>query len=172
MEMGESLVAAYFKYVCNVRLVVHNTPLDQEQGEIDLIAIDPIPESETVHLCEVATHLDGLNYGGYQASLQKFRDKMERAEQFARSHFRAWRHQLWFWSPIVPKGLTDQLLALEQEWNTSATRSARLTVVVNERYAEHIRRLQARSSMDSRTTDEPAYRLLQILSRVGLFKGA
>lgn len=75
--MEESLVPAYFKYVRGVRMVVHNTPFDQGQGEIDLIAIDPATQPPTVHFCEVATHIDGLRFYGDKAIIQSRRGQIE-----------------------------------------------------------------------------------------------
>lgn len=105
MEMGESLVASYFKYVEGIRMVVHNAPFDQGQGELDLIAVDP--KGRRVFFCEVTTHILGALYGNGSAdTVAKMRDKLRRARSFAASQFPNWAHESMYWSLVVPKWLT------------------------------------------------------------------
>lgn len=162
MEMGESLVASYFKYVEGIRMVVHNAPFDQGQGELDLIVIDP--QGLRVFICEVVTHIEGMLYGnGSQDTITKVRDKLNRARQFAASQFNGWQCELMVWSPVVPKGLASKLLDLEAELVGQQTP---VTMVINGRFTERIERLRLVARNNSSATDEPAFRMMQILERL------
>ncbi|MDF2627283.1 MAG: hypothetical protein K0R39_1114 [Symbiobacteriaceae bacterium] len=162
MEMGESLVAAYFKYVEGIRMVVHNAQFDQGQGEMDLIVIDP--KQHRVFFCEVTTHIVGMLYGsGNDETVAKVRDKLARAREFAATQFEGWAYELQVWAPVVSKGLAGKLLDLEMELNGQGMKA---TMVINKRYAERVDQLQAVAKVNSSATDEPAFRMLQILARL------
>lgn len=64
------------------------------------------------------------------------------------------------WSPKVSKKLAAMLLELEQE------RGPGLRVVMNERYTNRIQQLEEKARQKSSATDEPAFRMLQIMSRL------
>jgi hypothetical protein len=91
------------------------------------------------------------------------RDKLDRAQQFAQTQFPDWTHERMLWSPVVPKGLADKLLALETE--LTHQRSP-VTIIVNGRFTERVEELKQVARMDSSLTDEPAFRMLQILERL------
>lgn len=162
MEMGESLVSAYFKYVEGIRMVVHNAPFDQGQGEMDLIAIDPI--ARRVILCEVTTHIDGMLYGGgYDDTRDKVRDKLERAKRYATTHFPDWKHEFQQWAPVVRPTMAAKLTELEEELRK---KGMDVSMVMNGRYAERVSELQDLAAKTVSATDEPAFRLLQILQHL------
>jgi Holliday junction resolvase-like predicted endonuclease len=161
MEMGESLVSAYFKYVEGLRLVVHNAPFHQGQGELDLIAIDP--KNRRACFSEVTTHILGMLYTGNDQTVTKVRDKLKRAHAYALSQFPGWQHEFMQWSPVVPKGLALKLLQLEAELRGEGLT---VTMIINERFTDRVKVLQAKAATNSSATDEPAFRLLQILGRL------
>jgi len=162
MEMGESLVAAYLKYVERIPIVAHNVRFHQGQGEIDLIAIDP--SAGRVIVCEVATHIDGMLYGaGYETTRDKVRDKLLRGRAYARDHFRGWQHEFQQWAPVVRPKLAAMLLHLEEELRTQGMN---VSMVINGRYAERVDELRRVAAQTVSATDEPAFRLLQILEHL------
>jgi Holliday junction resolvase-like predicted endonuclease len=162
LEIGESLVSAYFKYVEGKRLVIHNVPFDQGQGEIDLIVVDPLVRRSI--FCEVTTHLEGMLYGdGNQTTATIVRKKLERCRAFANSQFPGWTHEYQIWSPRVPSGLVGMLEGLCKDLSDDGLSVA---MVINEVYSARVDQVRAKAAKEGGQTDEPAFRMLQILARL------
>lgn len=61
MDIGESIVGAYMRYIRECEVVVYNTFLRGQQGELDVVALKTgVPRR--VWLCEVTTHIGGMLY--------------------------------------------------------------------------------------------------------------
>src|SRR5262245_13331448 len=119
-DIGELVAGAYLECIeqCDIVHYNYRPPGTGLKGmaEIDVLGLHF--ERQTVLMCEVATHLRGLNYGsGNAVTVQKIRDKLDRNMNCARyfeSTFPIVRHMLW--SPNVPTGaLTKQLADLGME---------------------------------------------------------
>jgi hypothetical protein len=161
LDIGESLVGSYLRYVegCDF---VHYQTYGEGQGEIDVIGMRL--SDRRVWLCEVAIHLGGLEYGtGYAGSRDKVRQKIDRAEALAGRLFDDQQTTFEFWSLRVPPGLASLLQELEDDYSG---RGLDVAFVVNERFTERIEALQHKARADVRSTAEPAYRLLQIISHL------
>jgi hypothetical protein len=66
--------------------------------------------------------------------------------------------------PTVSEGrLTAAIAAVEMEWRA---RGRALEFVVNTEYTTRMRKLARHAAKNSSTTNEPAYRLLQVLTRL------
>lgn len=63
----------------------------------------------------------------------------------------------------MPSGLVTQLEDLEQHFSTQ---ELDVTFVINERYTERIKELVEHARKSPKATGEPAYRLLQVLTRL------
>lgn len=162
-DIGESLVGSYLRYIVGCEVVVYNTHTPEVQGEIDVIGLKT-GEPRTVWLCEAITHIRGTLYsGGYAGTVQKIREKVQRARDFANVTFPGETHRYEIWSPVVPSGVVTLFSDLEQEYNTT---ELDLQFVVNERYAERAQELIDHAKRSTKATSEPAYRLLQILAKV------
>ena len=77
-EMGELVVGAYLKEVLGCDFVDYNVrpPGGGLAGQHELDVLGLHFGDGIAFLCEVATHLDGLNYGsGNQDTLQRIADK-------------------------------------------------------------------------------------------------
>lgn len=63
MDIGESLVGAYRHYVDGCTIVLYNSFLTGQQGEVDVVAVKPgqAGAARAVYLCEVTTLITGLN---------------------------------------------------------------------------------------------------------------
>jgi hypothetical protein len=113
-------------------------------NEFDVVGYDF--DGDRVFLCEVTTHIRGLNYGSYQSTVQKVRDKFERQRAYARARlgrFKSISYQLW--SPYVPTGfLTENLAAIEG-----------LELVVNAAYRTKIETLRTRAETDKHEHGQP-----------------
>lgn len=161
LDIGESLVGSYLRYIENCDFVHYET-YDEGQGELDVLGMR-IPDKR-VWLCEVAIHLDGLEYGkGYEGSRDKVQQKIDRAEVLAQRLFSEQQATYEFWTPRVPKGLAAMLTELEQSYTA---RGLDVSMVMNERFTDRINVLRERAARNMKATAEPAYRLLQILAHL------
>lgn len=154
-DMGESLVGAYMRQVRGCHTVAYNTFLPRAQGELDVIAVSAGDDREVrVWLAEVAVHLEGLNYGGYERTAGKVRTKVAAALDYAGEIYPQAECAVEFWSPVVPAGLV-KLLA-----------DCGATLVVNDTFTDRLQQLIDEARSTTKTTGEPAFRLLQILTHV------
>lgn len=161
LDIGESLVGSYLRYVEGCDFVVYETR-GAGQGEIDVIGMRL--QDRKVWLCEVAIHLAGLEYGsGYAGSRDKVRQKLDRAEELAKKLFSGQEITYAFWSLRVPKGLAAMLEELTHEYEA---RGLNVEFVINERFTAQISKLRKAAAADVKATSEPAYRLLQVLEHL------
>lgn len=122
-EIGETLVAAWYRYIDGLELVVEGVRL-RDQG-VDVLAVG----TGRAVACEVATHILGLDYGGYAKTATKVADKVLRARAFLEATFPTFpEHERLaaFWTPRVPSGLTTLLSAIGgwRSWPTTSTPAA------------------------------------------------
>jgi Holliday junction resolvase-like predicted endonuclease len=162
-DIGESLVGAYLRYIEGCDLVVHNTQLSKEQGEIDVLGLKLGTDAKVI-FAEVTTHVLGMQYGSYDSTVKKVVDKIQRARDYAKDMFPEERPRYEIWSPVVPKGkLTDEFEALEAKYSDQ---DLNVCFVINEIYTSRVRELVERAKHNPKATSDPAYRLLQILVRL------
>jgi hypothetical protein len=159
LDMGESLVGAYLRYGVNCDFVVYGTQTEK-QGEIDVIGFQV--EQRCVWMCEVATHLDGLQYGsgGAPATLAKIRQKVERAVAFGNRMFSDQERRFEWWSPRVGPTLATGLEEVAAELSSPDTT---VDFVINEEYADRVALLVEKARKGTKPTPEPFFRSLQIL---------
>ena len=157
-EMGEYLVGAYLKVILGCGFIDYNVRHPggglKGLGEIDVIGIDF--KKKAIYLCEVTTHIRGLQYGAPLETIRRLKYKYKRLKVYSREHFGNFREIYMFWSPYVPEGkITRELEKLKK-----------LELIINQKYADCIETL--RKEARKRTNDEgnPAFRLLQILEHV------
>ena len=163
-DPGESLVGSYLHYIVGCQLVLHNTFTPEEQGELDVIGVQLSGSERVVWFCEVTTHIQGLNYGGFESTVTKVRDKIRRAKAFADVTFPNDSHRYEIWSPVVPVGrLTEAFGRLESEFSDN---ELDVKFIINERYSQRVQELVEHARGNPSATSEPAYRLLQILTRL------
>lgn len=162
-DIGENLVGSYLRYIEQCDFVVHNTQLDDEQGEIDVVGMKLGKKPEVI-FCEVTTHILGMQYGSHDSTVAKVTDKIKRARKFAENMFPNERPRYEIWSPVVPKGkLTAQFADLEQAYTDE---DLDVHFVINDEYAHRIQQLIDHARGNTKTTSDPAYRMLQILTRL------
>jgi hypothetical protein len=155
--MGEYLVGSYLRLVEGCDFVDYNvrTPGGGLQGlnELDVLGLDF--DGDTAFLCEVTTHVGGLLYGsGNQSSVDVIRKKHLHQRAYSEKYLsRFSRHVFQFWSPNVPKGqLTQALETIEG-----------LELVINGEYKRRVETLMLRARSEKQDTNNPAFRMLQIL---------
>lgn len=163
-DIGESLVGAYLRHVLGCDVVIYNSFFADRQGEVDVVGLEQ-GRPRTVWLCEVTTHIGGMQLKEtHDASVRVIRDKLDRLLHFAETTFPGDIHHYEWWSPRVPVGrMTTFMETVEQEW---ANHRRELRFVMNEEYTKRMRQLIASAEKNSSATNEPAYRMLQVLARL------
>jgi hypothetical protein len=112
----------------------------------------------------VITHLRGTLYGtGYAATVAKVRDKIGRAQDFAAASFAGDVHRYEIWSPIVPSGMAQRFDELADEFSTQ---ELDVEFITKARYTVRVQELVEHARKSFKATNEPAYRLLQILTHL------
>ena len=157
MDMGESLVGAYYRSVVGCQSVTYNTFLPNKQGEIDVIGLR-LGSGVEVFAAEVAIHLESLQYGTYPQTVAKVAQKMRSAREFTQRVYAESELVIEFWSPVVPKGLVSQITALETEIG--------FHLVANAGFTERVRHVVKEASQHTKMTGEPACRMLQMLAHL------
>ncbi len=158
-EMGEYLVGAYLDRIEGCEFVNYNARLPSPgvkgMGELDVVGFRF--ETGEAFLCEVATHILGLQYGNYDESYRRIEGKAERQREYADRVVspRGLEPKFMLWSPYIPSGLERRLRAIPQ-----------LEIVANRNYSDRMDRLRGDARKESRTTGNPAYRILQILEHL------
>ncbi len=166
MDIGESAVGAYMRYIRECEIVVYNTFLRDQQGELDVVALKT-GEPRRVWLCEVTTHIGGMLYpgtGGTDGTVKKLHDKLVRAREFAAVTFPKDTLHFEVWSPRVAKGKLT--MAFESLGEEASEMDMDLSFVINEEYTERMRELVVHAKQNRSPTSEPAYRMLQILGHL------
>lgn len=123
--------------------------------ELDVVGLDF--KNDTAYLCEVTTHIRGLQYGDKRATIDRIRRKYKRQQAYAQEYLKDYGNKrLMYWSPVVAKGYKTRELG----------KIRGLELVINEDYAARIEEL--RSEAGKRANDEGnfAFRVLQILEHL------
>lgn len=178
-QLGEQLAGAYYQIVEDCEMVGYNINTGG-QNEMDVLALKTTNEQLTVYACEVATHLDGLDYSrepsgeswnhldGKRArgNLEKIEWKFQSDLKYVRERFPdADVYKLHFWSPSVPvgdntKGLKDLVSSLEE------SNLIEMELLINNQYEEKIDKLREEAEGETTQRGIPAYRILQILEHI------
>lgn len=156
-EMGEYFVGAYLKLIEKCDFVDHNVrpPGGGLAGLDELDVIGLRFKDRTAYLCEVTTHIKGLNYGGNPETLARVKKKFLKLKEYARTYLapRFKHHKFMFWSPVVPVGyLTKGLAEIDG-----------LELVINGVYKRRAHLLMDIASREKQDTGNPVFRVLQIL---------
>lgn len=158
-ELGEYLVGAYLSQHLGCDFIGYNIRprVSGLKGLAELDVVGLRHKDKTAFLCEVTTHLDGLQYGSYATTISKVRDKHERQKLYADQHLKEFRDvQFMFWSPVVREGAIT----------TALEKISGLKLIINKEYAARIRELQDGAKKTTRDTGSPAFRFLQILAHL------
>ena len=154
-EMGEYLVGAYLKLIEGCDFVDYNVraPGGGRRGQRELDVVGVKFNGRTAFLCEVATHIRGTLYIDNPKTVDRVRKKHQYQMEYAEQHLGGFEPRFMFWSPVVPNGyLTDHLREI-----------AKLELVINGVYKEKVRELLNRAGKDRQETQNPVFRVFQIL---------
>ena len=160
-DLGESLVGAYMRHVEGCSIVFYDSFFADQQGEVDVVAVkQETGRQRVVYLCEVTTHIGVMATN----TVKKVPAKLERLRVFAEQTFPEEEHRFQWWSPYVKSGAaTATFDRLSSGW---AAEGRSLEFVINESYTERIATLADVARRKSATTNEPAFRMLQMLTRL------
>lgn len=157
--MGEYLVGAYLKLILGCGVVDYNArPAGgglAGLGELDVIGFDFA--NERAYLCEVTTHLDGLQIGkDAESTIKKLTDKHARQREYAKTHLHLpmFAVRFMYWAPRVRSGLMPALEATGFE------------LFVNQAYTKAMEELRQKARSSTSDTNNPAFRVLQILEHM------
>lgn len=157
-DIGEYIVGAYLQLRLDCDVVDYNVrpPGGGLPGleELDVVGLNL--KTRTAYLCEVTTHIRGLQYGVQRATIERVRKKYHRQQQYGAKYLSDFSREHMFWSPVVPTGfLTDSLSEL-----------AGLQCVINGEYKRRIGELQALAADTTHDARNPVFRMLQILAHL------
>ena len=160
IDIGEDdLVGAYLSRVERCSIVQFNVRTGIEQAEIDVVglALEGARVSR-VWLCEVSTHTGGLGgYGGDAAG--KIKTKVASVRKYVDTTFPDVPRVIEVWSPKVTPAMSKKLepvLAQEPD----------VTLIANAVYSARVHALAHLARKETAFSDSPAFRLLQILTRL------
>lgn len=154
--MGEYVAGAYLKLLLDCDVVDYNVRPKtiglKGLAEFDVVGLSF--ENNESFVCEVATHLEGVNYGGNKVTLEKIKKKHERMQWFAETHLQEFDNiHLMFWAPVVARGYLTERLADIQD----------IEIIINGNYAKCIEELRCLAQKTTRDIGNPFFRSLQIL---------
>jgi Holliday junction resolvase-like predicted endonuclease len=159
-DIGEYIVGAYLKLIEKCDVIDYNVrPTGggvKGLGELDVIGMNF--KTNTVFICEVTTHLNGLLYAnGNIGTVKKIQDKHQRQKEYAEeflSHFKNKRFM--FWSPRIPKGtITNGITQLTD-----------LELIINDEYTKKVDALKALARTTTADCGNVFFRTLQILEHL------
>ncbi|MDD5301636.1 MAG: hypothetical protein PHS14_00895 [Elusimicrobia bacterium] len=158
-ELGEYIVGAYLSQRLGCDFVGYNIR-PPEAGLAGLAELDVVGlrhKDKTAFLCEVTTHLEGLQYGSYATTISKVNEKHQRQKRYAELHLKDFTTvHFMFWSPVVREGAITKALSTIDG----------LELVINSAYTRCIRELEEIASGATRDLGNPAMRFLQILTHL------
>lgn len=158
-EPGEYLVGAYLKLVEQCDVVDYNvrTPGGglEGLGELDVIGLNF--KTKTAYICEVTTHILGLLYKDKFETVARIGRKHSRQRKYADKFLRAFEaHRFMFWSPVVRSKYVISGLGRLQG----------LELVINGQYKNRLEELKLLARKVAHETQNPAFRVLQIIEHL------
>lgn len=156
-EIGEFVAGAYLRLCETCDVVDYNARSSKKGleglGEIDVVGLRF--SDQTAFLCEVSTHLDGLNYG--DGTIERIRSKLKHQRGYAASVLSSFKvHRFMLWSPRVAVGAKTKALSEIDD----------LELVVNEAYTARVNQLRALARETTKDIGNPFFRSLQLLEHL------
>lgn len=158
-EIGEYVVGAYLKLCLGCDFVDYNVrpPTSGLEGLAELDVVGLRFGDTAAFVCEVSTHLGGLQYGGNQETIKRLKEKFARQKRYAKNHLKSFAEvHYMFWSPRVAKGILtrefEQMRGVE--------------FVINEQYTARIEELREQARTSTRDVGNPFFRTLQLLEHL------
>lgn len=163
MNAGEEFVADYLQRIEKCEFVDLNIATTDTQGEIDVVGINM--KDKTVYFCEVAIHLQGLNYGDNK---EKLEDKFKRDQIYAMEHFdpEEYTYRFMLWSPIVTYNPDAKVNRLEEIFMLKQLMKDKynmeLELVINDVFMDCFNKLKLDCKKESKELQSSILRTFQI----------
>lgn len=168
-NVGEEICGEYLKHIKDCEFISYNVPTQDVQGEIDVIGINL--NSKLVYVCEVAVHVQGLQYVTNKRpdDYHRFMAKFEKDIDYAKKHFADYTIVPMLWSPIVKinsnRARYNTIAELERLKIDINTRfNLELNLVINEQFNEALELLKDFVKKKKSEFKSNVMRLLQIES--------
>ncbi len=158
-DIGEYTVGAHLKLIKECDFIDYNVRQPggglKGLGELDVVGLNF--HDKTAYLCEVTTHIRGLQYKSNQETVDRIKRKHERQKEYAKKHLTNFKnHKFMFWSPVVPVGyITDHLASINS-----------LELVINGEYKKCIEQLRLLAKNTTHDSGNPFFRMLQIIEHM------
>ncbi len=158
-DVGEYIVGAYLKLKLYCDFVDYNvrSPGGGLKGlnELDVIGLNF--KKNTVYLCEVTTHIQGMLYKDNKTTVERIKKKHEWQKTYTSEHLGSFgKAHYMLWSPVVPVGyITEHLASIES-----------LELIINGEYKRRIEELRDLARVTTYDTQNPFFRILQILEHL------
>jgi len=159
-DVGEYIVGAYLRLVLNCDFIEYNVRPPggglEGLGELDVLGLDF--KNNKAYLCEVTTHISGLQIGkNYESTVIKIAQKHQRQIKYAEENLKQFEkiHYM-YWSPVVSKG--GLLKGLE---NIEG-----FELYINGKYKKCIEELRQLAAKKTHDAKNPFFRMLQIMEHL------
>lgn len=158
-DIGEFVVGAHLKLIEKCDIIDYNVRPPggglKGLGELDVVGLNF--KSDTAFLCEVTTHIRGLQYKNNQESVSRVKKKYKRQIEYAEKYLANFKnHRFMFWSPVVPVGyITEHLVGIEG-----------LELIINGEYKKRIEQLRVLAKNTTHDARNPFFRMLQIIEHM------
>ncbi|MCL4252814.1 MAG: hypothetical protein KJ043_03430 [Anaerolineae bacterium] len=157
-------------HVEECEFVKYNLTTRKKQGEVDVLGLNL--KTQTVYICEVATHTQGLEYtkNGVKSTVETLEKKFLNDVEYAQTYLANFTQQFMFWSPIVRLPVSDNtkhntFFDLAQVQKIIHDRyQINIEMVVNENYLHKINELKSRANKETSASEYPVFRMLQIIN--------
>lgn len=155
-DPGEYIVGCYLKKVIGCDFVDYNVrpPGGGLKGlqELDVVGFDL--KINKAYVCEVATHIRGINYGGNKETAARIIRKHERQKEFAAEYLKCFSEvEFMLWSPVMPVGyITNELAKIPT-----------LKLIINDKYKSCINELKELAVKETHDSGNIFFRYLQIM---------
>jgi hypothetical protein len=157
-DIGEFIVGAYLQLKLDCDVVDYDVrpPGGGLKGleELDVVGLNF--KAHKAYLCEVTTHIRGLQYGDNAATVARVTQKHERQKWYGENYLHDFSCEYMLWSPVVPIGyITDRLVLLRE-----------LELVINGEYKRRVEELKVIAKETTHDARNPFFRVLQILEHM------
>tara|TARA_B110000240_G_C13279013_1_gene359232 strand:- start:68 stop:625 length:558 start_codon:yes stop_codon:yes gene_type:complete len=165
---GEEVCGEYLKHILKCDFVTYNTTNPDIQGEIDVIGIKLLEKE--IYVCEVATHIQGLQYTNNNRpdNYNRFYKKFEKNINYVNKHFQDYNVNHMLWSPIVRVSPNAKYNAYEElkrlQRDLQKKYKLELKLIINQEYDSILKSLKEYASKQTAAFISPVMRIFQIES--------
>ena len=169
-DIAEEITGEWLRFVKKCEFVEYDVKeyegANTAQTEIDVIAINP--SNKEIYICEVAAHVNGLNYKrGRKSTEEILKDKFEKDKfyldkNFSGKGFADFKKHYMLWSPFVGP-TTLQAIQKKVQNPLFEKYGIELELIVNREYHTKLQDLRQEAAKTTKNLSNfPVLRLLQI----------